>query len=157
MSWQYLNGETITQLTGSQIAPTVAKSDSYMVVTISSKSSDISNAVSNFAKASDELKKTSTQVADAAKAATAVKGAGAVVAQAPPPPANANPGTASVTNAIAAAAVNPNSSPAQAAANVSPLLSPENKAVVKEQLQDLSKTAASPAVAVKLKDAASRL
>jgi hypothetical protein len=155
MSWQYLAGDTINQLTGSQIAPNITKADSYIVVTVSSKSSDISNAVSDFAKAADELKTTSRDVANAAKAA--VKGPAPVVVQSPPPPVGAAPGTASVANAIAAAAIKPDSSAAQAAATASPLLSPENKAVVKQELQDISKTTPSPSVSAKIRDAADKL
>jgi len=158
---QCLTPDTITKLTGSNISPGAPKQDCYTVVSISAKSSNISNAITQYVQQSTQLQAQGSLIASAVagKAAPAAAAVSAATAAAPAPAAS--PATAGVVSAIVSAAVsnpaNPTGAAQAAASNAAPRLAPNAKSSAQQQLQNLSTTASDPSIAGALRAAAGQL
>lgn len=161
--WKCLNRSAVVQLAGSQVLAGMPRKGCYMTTIIAKRSSSLSRTADAFVTRSGTLQNQATTVASVASTVATSAGDRVIVAAqaaaSPTPPRSADPGTVSVANNIAATvAAAPDSDAIQAAASsVGPLLSPANKAAVKQRLQDLSLQTPDLSLSSKLSDAANQL
>lgn len=178
MDWKCLKEDAVVQLTGHPLPASTPKSDCYMTVLITTKSSDASRAVTTYLARSGALQSQAATIAllarrvatSASAEATsagprtvvAANAAAPAVAADAPPPVPSIPDTsptASVVNSVAAtAALAPDSSTIQAAASsLGPLLSPATKHAVQQQLESMSVQVPDPSLADRLHQAADQI
>jgi hypothetical protein len=163
MDWKCLKEDAVVQLTGNQLPANAPKTDCYMTILVTAKSSDISDAVGAYLARSGALQSQATTIASLANTVATSAGSRAVVAAdaaaSAIPSVPGNTRTASVVNSVAAtAAMAPDSSTIQAAAtSLGPLLSPATKEDVQQQLESLSVQTPDLALANRLHEAADQI
>jgi len=162
---QCLTPDAISKLTGSNISSGAPTQGCYTVVSISAKSSGISNAVAQFAQQYNQLQTQGaiTAASAAGKAAPASAAAAAAAAGGPAvaSAAAANPAATGLVTTIVSAAVsnptNPSAAAQTAASNAAGTLAPEVRSSAQRLLQSLSATATDPKYAGALSAAANKL